>query len=159
MDIMIDTEIWSLSVKKPLRDKFSSKEGYDKAIEIHDKARMLVKNALSNDTIYMSAHQIAEIFHVLAYRGTKLPLQFAKKYIKSLIDAKEIVKIEVTWTDFLESIRLSSMSGIHIWDFLCVVPIAEYIDRAYSIDKHFQDPIFKELGIHIENPLGYWMEI
>jgi len=156
MDIMIDTEIWSLSVKKPLRDKFSSKEGYDKAIEIHDKARMLVKNALSNDTIYMSAHQIAEIFHVLAYRGTKLPLQFAKKYIKSLIDAKEIVKIEVTWTDFLESIRLSSMSGIHIWDFLCLIPIKKYIEVMYTLDKHFTHEVFKKFGIKIINPFGSW---
>lgn len=159
MDIMIDTDIWCFSVKKPIREKFSSIEHFNRAINIHKKAKKIIKDALLKDTIYMSIHQLAEIFHVLAYRGTKMPLQQAMEYIRALIDAEEIIKVNVSWFDFLEAIQLSSTAKIHIWDFLCFVPIKKYIKVIYTSDRHFTHKIFKKFDITIINPFNSWMPL
>lgn len=159
MNIFIDTEIWSLAQKKPIRKKYSDKNEYKIALDIHMKAKEFIHNAIARNKVYMSYHQINELYHVLGFRGSRLPISHVNELISTILKAKKIIKVPLSLAHIVKSIELSTKSGIHIWDFLCVVPIAEYIDRAYSIDKHFQDPIFKELGIHTENPLGYWMEI
>ena len=159
MKIMIDTEIWSFSIKKPAKSRFRSVEDYASAVKFHEEAKQLIKKALSEDVIYMSMHQISEIFHVLAFRGTKLPLKLAKDYVRNLIDAKEIIKVDVSWEDLLESIQLSSTTGIHIWDFLCFVPLKKHIQAIYTADKHFTHKIFQRYNIEIINPLNHWMAL
>lgn len=157
MNIFIDTEIWSIAQKKPIRKKFSRHEDYKKALDIHNKAKMFIKNALQHHTIYMSYHQIAEIYHVLGFRGSKLPHDYVQKFILAILASKRIIKVPVAFSHILKSLELSTRSGIHIWDFLCIVPIAEHLDIGYSIDKHFQHPVFMELEVKIENPLGTWI--
>jgi len=159
MNVMIDTEIWSISLKAPKREKFGSEKEYSKAFEAHKKARTAVKSTLQNDMVYMSQHQISELFHVLAFRGTKLPLRIVNNYVRSILDSREIIKVEVTWKDLLESMQLSAQSGIHIWDFLCFVPLKEYIDVVYTNDKHFTHSVFKKFNVKIVNPLDSWKEL
>jgi len=57
------------------------------------------------------------------------------------------------------AIKLSKESGIHIWDFLCVIPILDHISIAYTVDIHFTHEIFQKLGLKVRNPLGKWISI
>ncbi|MEM2146380.1 MAG: hypothetical protein QW279_13535 [Candidatus Jordarchaeaceae archaeon] len=159
MNVMIDTEIWSFSLKVPIREKFYSQEEYKKALEAHEKAATTIKNTILNDTIYMSLHQVSELHHVLSFRGTKLSPQIVRNYLENIIESDEIVKIEVTKKDLIEAIQLSSQSEIHIWDFLCFVPVKKYIDTVYTTDKHYTHEVFKKFNIKIINPLNYWTQI
>lgn len=159
MNVMIDTEIWSFSLKAPKREKFGSRKEYSEALEAHRKARTALKSSLQNEMVYMSQHQVSELFHVLAFRGTKLPLRMVNNYVQSILESQEIIKVEVTWEDLLEAMQLSAQSGIHIWDFLCFVPLKEYLDVVYTNDKHFTHSVFKKFNVKIVNPLNSWKEI
>jgi len=46
--------------------------------------------------VYMSYHQLAEIFHVLAFRGFKVPLEDAMAIIERIIEDSSIVKVPTT---------------------------------------------------------------
>lgn len=157
MNIFVDTEIWSIAQKKPNRAKFPDDESYREALRLHRKARELIRDALRRHVIYMSYHQICEIYHVLGFRGSRLPLDRVQKFILAILASKKIVKIPVNFSHIVRALELSTRSGIHLWDFLCLLPVIEYIEVAYSMDKHFRHPVFKKLGIRIENPLGTWI--
>ncbi len=157
MGVFIDTEIWSLAQKKPIKEKFPDEKSYEIALSAHEKAKEFISDMLRNYKIYMSFHQVCEIYHVLGFRGSKLPVSHVEKVINAILMSKRIVKIPVKLEHIRKSIELSIKSGIHIWDFLCVIPVAEFIDTAFSIDRHFLHPIFKELGINVENPLKIWI--
>jgi len=159
MNIFVDTEIWSFAQKMPVKGKFKNKSEYEKFLNIHVKAKSFLKKALNEDIIYMSLHQMAEIFHVLAFRGLKLPLNFVVEYVNALLFSERVVKVPVTTSHIQEAFKLSNNSGIHIWDFLCIIPIKDYLDRIYTVDKHFLHETFQKLGIKIENPLKFWIKI
>ncbi|MEM3563280.1 MAG: PIN domain-containing protein [Candidatus Jordarchaeaceae archaeon] len=159
MNVMIDTEIWSFSLKAPMREKFGSEEEYKKVLEAHAKAATTIKNTLLNDTVYMSLHQVSELYHVLSYRGSRLSPQAVRNYLENIMDSDEIVKVEVTKKDLMEAMQLSQQSEIHIWDFLCFVPVKKYIDAVYTVDKHFTHDVFKKFNIKIMNPLDFWTQI
>jgi len=76
-----------------------------------------------------------------------------------ILKSERIIKVPIEHEHVCLAARLSAESGIHIWDFLCIVPIIDYIDIAYTIDPHFQHKVFKKLGIKMENPLGKWLTI
>ena len=69
------------------------------------------------------------------------------------------IVVEVKKRHYKEALRLSSLSGIHIWDYLCIIPLKELIDIAYTNDKHFLHPTIKSLIPRVENPIGKWITI
>ena len=59
----------------------------------------------------------------------------------------------------IEAIQLSMKSGIHIWDYICVLPLYNHVEILYSCDEHFKHKSFKSLGPKIENPLDIWITL
>lgn len=70
---LVDTEIWSLAKKKPVKSKFGTEAEYERAMKMHIACRRFFEEEFDRTRVYMSLHQIAEVFHVLSFRGSKLP--------------------------------------------------------------------------------------
>ena len=66
-----------MAKKKPARKKFKSKSDYERALKIHEGYRRFFEKDFENLRIYMTLHQVVEIFHVLTFRGHKIPLDEA----------------------------------------------------------------------------------
>ena len=47
------------------------------------------------------------------------------------------MKVPVSAEHVMESVRASRETGIHVWDFLCFVPVKNYVSAVYSLDAHF----------------------
>lgn len=156
---MIDTELWSFALKKPSRKFYRTDLEYNEALKIHQNSNSFLKKIIHNENyqIYFTNHQLSELFHVLSFRGNKLPIKDSVKFIKNLILLKNISIIINSFKDFLESMNLSMQSKIHIWDFLCVVPLKDYLNEIYTVDRHFQHDIFKRFNFKIKNPIEYWL--
>ncbi len=67
--------------------------------------------------------------------------------------------VEIGKRHYREALKLSNLSGIHIWDYLCIIPLKGIIDAAYTNDKHFLHPTIKNLLPKIDNPVGKWITI
>jgi len=156
LNVFIDTEIWAFAYKEPKRELFASDEDFKKAVRYHATARSFLEEKLTKDRIYMSTHQLAEIYHVLSYRGIKLPKQTAKTIINSIIRSDRVVIVDVKRAHFNEALERSVRSCIHIWDFLCIIPVKDKVDVAYSMDKHFLHREIRSLVPRVENPIGEW---
>jgi len=157
--IFIDTQLWVYAFKKPQKGKFKDKEEYEEALQMHHKANEFIQHALMDHTIYLTTHQLAEIFHTLAFRGIKMRRKTALNIIDRILKSSRTVLIDVKRSHYKEALRLSSLSGIHIWDYLCIVPLKGMIDIAYTNDKHFLHPTMKSLVPKIDNPVGKWLVI
>jgi len=154
----VDTEIWVLAKKKPVREKFRSQSDYERALKIHEGCRRFFEKDFENLRIYMTLHQVAEIFHVLAFRGYKIPLNEAFAIVDSLMKDDSIIKVPILAEHVIESLIASKETDIHIWDFLCFVPLKNYVEIIYSLDRHFLE-IGKRYGIKVVNPAQEWLEI
>ncbi len=153
---LIDTELWSFAKKRPVRDKFPSEGEFKAAMKIHETAVSFFRDDFPSLKVYMSYHQLAEIFHVLAFRGTKLPLKEALSVINGIIEDPSIVKVPVTMEALMKAIKESAETGIHVWDFLCFLPVSNMIEVVYSADPHFK-VIGERYGVKVINPLGQWI--
>ena len=156
---MIDTQIWIYSKKKPIRTKFESETDYLKTMELHQKAEKFLKSFTGEVIIYFSIQQIGELFHTLAFRGVKIPVNEANEFINILINSDNIIVIPYSTDDLIKAMILSARSKIHIWDYLCVIPLINHISKIYTVDSHFKDKTFIDLGISIENPLEVWQTL
>ncbi|MHA1721957.1 MAG: hypothetical protein ACTSXW_02670 [Candidatus Baldrarchaeia archaeon] len=136
----------------PVKEKFRNKLEYEEVLKVHMEARVFEKGFKSRDNLYGTSPSCRN-FHVLGFRGFKLPMDFVVEYVNVLLFSERIIKVPVTSSHVQEALKLSRESGIHIWDFLCIVPIREYLDRIYTVDKYFLHETFQKLGIKIENPL------
>jgi len=154
----VDTEIWSLAKKRPVRKKFKSESDYKRALKMHESCREFFKEEFDKLRVYMSLHQVAEIFHVLAFRGFKIPLEEALAIVKGIMEDDRIVKVPVLAEHLEESFTMSKETGIHVWDFLCFVPLKNYVDVIYSLDKHFIT-IGKLYGVEVLNPAQEWLNL
>ena len=157
-NVMIDTEIWSIAKKKPDKRRFASKENFIKAMNMHRKAREFFIKVFPELKVYMSVHQLAELYHVLAFRGTRIPIDVAKEIVENIIEDNNIIKIPVTLDHVIQAIRESAENGIHIWDYLCFIPIKDYIDTVFTCDKHFIK-ICGKYKLKLINPLDAWITI
>ena len=156
MRAMIDTEIWSIAKKRPLPDNFSSKDEYLKALNAHEAARKFFLESFPSLKVYISAHQLAEIYHALAFRGARLPRGQAADIVLAILEDDDIVKVPVTQRHVKEAVEESKESGIHVWDYLCFLPVKDYVDAIFSCDLHFRK-IGERYKIKIVNPLGFWL--
>jgi len=157
MLVFIDTRIWILSRKTPDVAKYPDPDEYQQALENHERADEFLTRALQDKEIAMTFHQLSEIFHVLAFRGNKLPKDYVAAYCNQLLQEEFIRWYVITADHVKESIRLSKESGIHVWDYLCVIPLVQDVDIIYSCDKHFSQPSFTSLGPPVENPMSEWL--
>ena len=115
MNIFIDTQLWIYAFKKPLRRGFTSREEYEDALQMHRKASKLIQDALANHTIYLTTHQLVEIFHALAFRGVKMNRKEALDIVEKISGSSKTVLVEVKRRHYKEALRQSSLSGIHVW--------------------------------------------
>ncbi len=150
MNILIDTQLWVYAFKQPLRKGFGSKKEYEDALKIHDKARAFLYEAFTKHTIYITTHQLAELYHALAFRGIRMNTREARAIIEKIMSSTRTVVVEVKRRHYREALRLSSLSGIHIWDYLCIVPLKGLVDVAYTNDKHFLHPTIRSLVPRVE---------
>lgn len=159
MKVFIDTEIWIFSKKKPTPEKFSKKSDFQNAQKLHEKAKEFLKIQINQNEILMTYHQISEIFHILGFRGTRVPLDSVQRYCSQLLTSEFIYWYQNTIEHINKALEISSQSGIHIWDYLCVLPIYKGIDMIYTCDEHFKHASFQSLGPLIENPIGDWITL
>jgi predicted nucleic acid-binding protein len=158
-NVFVDTELWIYSLKKPDANKYPDKELHEQDKRKHLRAQAFFKKFTGDTQFFFTTHQICEIYHALRFRGTRLDPTFVRSYIDALVSAKSNHVFEATKDDVKRSIDLSITSNIHVWDFLCVIPIINRIDTIYTSDKHFTHQAMQDLGIAIENPIGTWDEL
>ena len=154
--MFVDTELWIYSIKEPNENKYSNTEIFEQDTQKHLHAITFFKTLMKDTIFFFTTHQICELYHVLRFRGTKLDVDFVHSYMTSIITSKTSRVIEASLKDVKKSIDLSIASNIHVWDFLCIVPLKDKIDMIYTSDKHFTHQSMKDLGIPIENPIGTW---
>ena len=157
MKVFIDTEIWIFAQKIPSKSKFQNTAEYKKYYSMYEKAKEFLIQKISNDEICMTFHQLCEIFHSIAFRGTKYSKDKAKEYCASLIESAFIYWYPIELKDIIKAIQLSSESNIHIWDYLCVIPLRKAVDIIFTCDQHFQHDSFQNLGPPVKNPIGDWI--
>lgn len=153
----IDTEIWIFAQKIPDLSKFQDKSEYSKALRLHEKASKFLNEKIYKSDIYMTNHQLCEIFHALAFRGMKLPRDFVSKYCNQLLSSEFMHWYQVLDSHIKQAIEFSIKSGIHIWDYICVLPLYNDVQVIYSCDEHFKHKTFQSLGPSIKNPLEEWI--
>jgi len=155
--IFIDTELWIFAQKVPDPAKFGNKNTYNRALQLHKLSNDFIIEKISQSEISMTYHQLSEIYHVLGFRGMRLPKEFVYTYCFQLLRSKFIHWHNITPEHIKQAINLSNKSRIHIWDYLCVLPLYEEVDTLFTCDEHFKHSTFQSLGPPIKNPLIEWM--
>ncbi len=159
MRVFVDTQLWVYAFKKPRRNAFNTLEEYKEALDMHRVSLEFIKNVLMGHIVYMTTHQLAEIYHALAFRGIRMNRDIALEVVEELRKSTKTVIIDVRKKHYREALRLSMESGIHVWDYLCILPLKEYLDIAYTNDKHFLHPALNNLVPRVENPLNKWLTL
>ena len=159
MIIFIDTEIWIFAQKIPDRSNFQKASEYENALDLHQKSSEFLKQKIIESEISMTNHQLCEIFHALAFRGKKAPKTIASKYCIHLLSSKFMHWYQVLDKHVKEAIELSLKSAIHIWDYICVLPLYNDVEILYSCDEHFKHSSFQSLGPEIQNPIKEWLTL
>jgi predicted nucleic acid-binding protein len=150
MKILIDTRIWGLGLKFPFM------QVDDPVVRHAQAAQSFLKKMLRKDaSILFSSQLIAEIFHVLTQRGTRVQPDQALRLISELLSRAKSLYRPISENVLTRCIQLSAASGIHVWDYLVVYPFEDGIDKIYSMDPHFQHKDFVGLA-QLENPVGPW---
>lgn len=159
MKVFIDTQIWVYAFKKPKREGFKDGDAFEEALQMHGNAVRFLEGALANHEIYVTTHQVAEIYHALAFRGIRMNARQASEIIDKVMRSAKTVLVEVRKRHYREALRLSSVSGIHVWDYLCVIPLKGLIEIVYTNDRHFLHPTLRNLVPRVENPIGKWITL
>ena len=157
--IFVDTELWIYSLKVPAMENYSTKEHHEQDMQRHLQVRSFFKTLESDVVFFFTTHQLCEIYHALRFRGKKMDADFSRAFIDSIMNADTSRIIEPSKDDVKKSIELSLASNIHVWDFLCIVPIKDAIGVIYTSDKHFTSEAMRTLGVNIENPIATWDEL
>ena len=157
MAIYIDTEIWIFAQKIPDFSKFQNKSEYQKALQLHKRASDFLRQKIIESEINMTNHQLCEIYHSLAFRGLRLQEEFVSAYCNQLLSSKFMHWYQVLGSHVKQAIAFSTKSRIHIWDYICVLPLYNDVEILYSCDEHFKHDTFQSLGPKIENPLDKWI--
>ena len=152
--LFIDTELWSFALKTP-----ENAPDLERALGRHEIANEFLKKKLASDQIYITTHQLTEIFHALSFRGAKLDRNFTRAYIENLMKLQNVIVVNTTSVHFKKAMVLSCISGVHVWDFLCVIPVINHVETLFTCDSHFQNKIFETFKKPIQNPVDFWLEL
>jgi len=159
LQIFIDTELWVFAQKSPDPSKFKDKDEYNRTLDFHIKSRKFLKDQFATNTISMTTHQLCEIYHALGFRGQKMELFKLIQYCRKLITNKVITWYQISNEIITQAIDLSANSRVHIWDYICVLPLYKDVEILYSCDEHFKHKSFQSLGPKIENPIDEWITL
>ena len=155
--VFIDTQLWIYSKKKPILENFSDQTRFNNALKGHTEAIKFFGDIRKKRCqIYLSSHQISELYHALSFRGFKIPRNESFQFIQNLKNNNKITIVEINWQNIINALERSARSAIHIWDYLCILPLVNKIDICYTNDKHYQDQTFQGFKFRIENPLTRW---
>ena len=154
--IFIDTQIWIYAQKEPDVKRFINETDYQNHLQLHKKADLFIRNIIPKNHIGMTYHQIMEIYHSLGFTGNQIDRSFCLEYIQKLLDAKFMKWYNVAREDIKKALILSKEAKIHIWDYICILPMIHELNIIYTCDKHFQHSTFKQFKIPIDNPIGNW---
>lgn len=157
MSIFIDTQLWIFALKIPERSNFKDSADYEKILLYHERSNDFLNKHLAESDILMTFYQLGEIYHVLGFKGNRLPIEFVNEYCSQLLNGEYMHWYPIDNNIIIESMKLSCQSGIHIWDYLCVLPLYKDVEVVYTCDKHFKHESFQSLGPPIENPLDEWI--
>ena len=159
MQIYIDTELWVFAQKSPDPSRFKDRAEYKRMLGFHVKSREFLKEQFANNSISMTSHQLFEIYHALGFRGQKMePLELLE-YCRKLTSNKIITWYRISNDIITRAINLSANSRVHIWDYICVLPLYKDVEIIYSCDEHFKHDTFQSLGPKIKNPLEEWITL
>ncbi|MEM4430135.1 MAG: hypothetical protein QXM08_03160 [Thermofilaceae archaeon] len=157
MGAMVDVQLWVLAKKRPSPHLFSTSEKYEEALRAHEMARRFFAEEFPRLRVYMSLHQLAELYHALAFRGARVPAEEAAMIVEEIVKSPAVIKVPVTLAHYREAVVESTRTGIHVWDYLCFIPVKGFIDTVYSTDPHFER-ICREHNVKLVNPTGFWSE-
>nr|MDO8086223.1 hypothetical protein [Candidatus Sigynarchaeum springense] len=157
--IFIDTQLWIYAQKEPDPGRFPTKIEYKRILGFHEKADAFLQQQVKRSVIAMTHHQLAEIYHNLAFQGQRVDIDFCAQYCTTLLKSRFMKWFPINEAHLQESLRLSTQSRIHVWDYLCVLPIIQNVDILYTCDNHLQHETFTSFQRPIQNPLGEWMAI
>lgn len=124
-------------------------------IKIHEQAEKFLKGMLINPdiTLAITTFQISEILDLLRKGGVNKTIRL--ELFESIKSRKFIIK-EITLANVESCFKKSLDSGIHIYDYLVVLPLKGLVTKIYSADIHLQHQDFKEIA-KAENPLHPWI--
>jgi hypothetical protein len=157
--IFIDTQLWIYAQKEPDPSRFPTKQEYQRMLAIHQQADAFLQQQVKKSVIAMTYHQLAEIYHNLAFQGQRLDVEFCSQYCSTLLRSKFMRWFLIREPHLQDGLLLSKQSGIHVWDYLCVLPVIQDVDVLYTCDSHFQHETFTSLQRPIHNPIGEWLAI
>lgn len=147
---LIDTRLWALAWKYPFMPSS------DPAFRLAGRAHEFLRGKTSSQNrILISSQLAAEIYHVLTKRGRRLAPDQAAALLNELLGRKLVIYRHITQRVFERAMETSSKSGIHIWDYLVVLPFEGEVEVIYTMDPHMRDATFRQIG-RVENPLGIW---
>ena len=145
-DVIIDTNILEYAFVIPSKEEF---------LEIHEKCRKLVLELLEDESvrILVSTYQAAEVLDVLRKVGADEEL---RQQVFDMFALDRFLRRPVSWENLQCAFEQSLRSGIHIYDYLVVIPFAGDVDRIYSADQHFDHRDFRDVAPVI-NPTEEWI--
>ena len=130
--IFIDTQIWIYAQKEPNEGRFENLNEYKKMLDLHQNADIFMQNCIKSHEIGMTYHQLSEIFHNLGFQGNQMDLTFCWDYCTKLLAARFMKWYPINEDHIKESLKLSRDSKIHIWDYLCILPMINDLDLIYT---------------------------
>ncbi|MGC9202493.1 MAG: hypothetical protein ACP5HX_07495 [Thermoproteota archaeon] len=93
----------------------------------------------------------------MSFRGSKLPLEVSLQIVNEILENDKIVRVPILQSHIKKAIEESAKSGIHVWDYLCFLPVAELVSVVYTSDYHFKQ-IGDQFNVKIVNPAELWLE-
>lgn len=154
--MFIDTQVWVFAKKEPTIDKFPDKDAFEEYKRFHQICQAFLLKSIQEEDIWLTRHQIIEIYHSLSFRGTKIPRDQTRSFLQNLENHSNVKIVSLQSTDYTNALKESEISGIHAWDYLCVLPLARKIHQIVSCDTHFQHDSLRLEGTSLVNPLGKW---
>ena len=120
------------------------------------RAAEVVRGAIERDLLLFTPQLVAEIHHVTTSRVRPKPLAtLVRDYLRAILSRRNTRFRPATRTHVDQALTLSAESGIHVWDYLVVLPWRGRVDRILTMDPHYRHAHFGAIA-RVENPLGLW---
>jgi len=147
---LIDTRVWVLALRSP------AIEPQAPLADLAGRAAVLVRDAIEHELVLFTPQLVAEIHHVATSRLRPRSLgTVVRDYLHAILARRHTRFRPATRSHVDEALSLSAESGVHVWDYLVVLPWRGRIDRVITMDPHYRHAHFGTLA-RIENPLGLW---